>query len=655
MKNLLLIALLLVPYGSLPAVEPFNVNLVTRAWQDISGLERTSNGRVFVAWFTGCPKEPAPDNTVILSNGERGIPVVHALEPVAGWAELDPKQVHAAAVSNNEGRAGKVLLTRFREEGVAVRRDVSGAVSPRQVANEPREPPLLPAGWDPAIAADEVLRRLVRVTAPQVKGAHDAEFICVGNRAYVVAEVNDTRGGESAAWAEIYCSLSIVSLNPPTVEEVIPFAHSEQVFANETLPVGACFVPRIIRKDTNTLRCYFASEQPGQRQAQTWFRDFDLRTRRFADTIHKAKLATAAGTFDMQPRHFHADAAAQGFTKPPHDFGLYLFDSFKTFAGDTYVALNNFPAKQNALARVQDDLATFEILGHYNEPQSAALSESSVNRLPNGTWMAICRNDRGNYHFTTSTDGRTWTPGKELPFVPNGANSKPTFDRFGNTYYLGWQEATRIKGVGRSVFNIDISHDGTTWKRKYRFETPQSFQYPTFHEHDGSIWLTVTQGDHDASRKERIMFGRLEEKGEFEPQQGLRRIRWPAAPPQPAILKQGVKLFTDRDYVLDEMPEAVRGLPFLRTSIEQTNATVTQRGTLFALTPTVRPGAASQEAALVDAGFTKVDVPEVQLFPGEINRVSLYRKAVRPGERLQFRKLVLLVLADGARVQEHNP
>lgn len=151
------------------------------------------------------------------------------------------------------------------------------------------------------------------------------------------------------------------------------------------------------------------------------------------------------------------------------------------------------------------------------------------------------------------------------------------------------------------------------------------------------------------------MFGRLEEKGEFEPQQGLRRIRWPATPPQPAILKQGVKLFTDRDYVLDEMPEAVRGLPFLRTSIEQTNATVTQRGTLFALTPTVRPGAASQEAALVDAGFTKVDVPEVQLFPGEINRVSLYRKAVRPGERLQFRKLVLLVLADGARVQEHNP
>ena len=87
-----------------------------------------------------------------------------------------------------------------------------------------------------------------------------------------------------------------------------------------------------------------------------------------------------------------------------------------------------------------------------------------------------------------------------------------------------------------------------------------------------------------------------------------------------------MKLFTDREYVIDEMPDAVRDLPFLRTSIEKTDVTVTKPGTLFALTPTIRPKAASQEEALQKAGFTKVDVPEMQLFPGEINRVSLYRK-----------------------------
>lgn len=37
-----------------------------RTWQGIPGLERTAKGRVFVSWFTGGPKEPAPENEVLL-------------------------------------------------------------------------------------------------------------------------------------------------------------------------------------------------------------------------------------------------------------------------------------------------------------------------------------------------------------------------------------------------------------------------------------------------------------------------------------------------------------------------------------------------------------------------------------------------------------
>ena len=161
-----------------------------------------------------------------------------------------------------------------------------------------RQAELVPAAWEPVQAGHQVMERLIRVTPPRVKGAHDAEFVCVGDRAYIVAEVNDLKGGEMPAWPFIY------------------------------------------------------------------------------------------------------------------------------------------------------------------------------------------RNDAGNYHFTTSGDGRAWTVAKEMPHVPNGANSKPTFDCFGGVYYLGWQEATRVQGVSRSVFNVDISRDSKTWARKYRFETPKSFQYPTFHEHE---------------------------------------------------------------------------------------------------------------------------------------------------------------------------
>ncbi|MCB1276831.1 sialidase family protein [Prosthecobacter sp.] len=552
--------------------------------------------------------------------------------------------------------SGEILLAKFKEEDVVAGKNVSGEVTLKQIISRLDKPKLLPANWDPALAGDIVMQRLINTSAPRVKGAHDAEFVCVGERAYIVTEANDLKAGESAGWPFIYATMSIVNLKTLKLEKVIDFAQSEQVFENVTLPVGACFVPRIVQKDANTLRCYFTSEDPGKRQSQMWYRDFDLKRDDFAPTIHKAKIKTEAGTFDFQPQYFHADAAAQGFARKASDSSFFIFDSFKKFEGKLYVALNNFSGKQNALALAHDDLITFEVLGHFNEPQAEQLSESAVNRLPDGTWMAICRNDKGNYHFTTSADGRTWSIGTELPQVPNGANSKPTFDKFGGVYYLGWQEATKFQGVNRSVFNVDISRDGKTWQRKYRFETPKSFQYPTFHEHEGDIWLAVTQGDKDASRKERIMFGKLEVVGEFESQKGQKRIDWPPPPPPaPAMMKHGVKLFTDREYVIDQMPDAVRDLPFLRTSIEKIDVEVSKPGTLYALTPTIRPKAASQEDALQKAGFTKVDVPETQLFPGEINRVSLYRKAVKAGERFSFRKLVLLIEGDGASLREFKP
>jgi len=63
----LLTALLLAPLSLLYAAEPVVIDLNQRTWQGIPGLERTAKGRVYVSWFTGGPKEPSPDNTVVLS------------------------------------------------------------------------------------------------------------------------------------------------------------------------------------------------------------------------------------------------------------------------------------------------------------------------------------------------------------------------------------------------------------------------------------------------------------------------------------------------------------------------------------------------------------------------------------------------------------
>jgi hypothetical protein len=371
---------------------------------------------------------------------------------------------------------------------------------------------LLPAGWDAKAAADKVMAGLIKVTGPDVKGAHDSHLAIVGDRAFVISEVNDRQAGEAASWPFIYTSLSIVDLRNERLLDVMTVARSEQAFANETLPVGACFVPRVKQIGPQTLRCWFASEQPGKRQSQTYYRDLDLGTLTFEKEIHRMKLQTSDGTFDQQPKYLHADAAKQGFKRKPVDAGLYLFDNFKEFDGQTYIAINNYLGAQQALCALNPAADTLTIVGHFNGPGEPALTEPAVNRLPDGTWLAISRKENGdrNYWFSESKDGKTWTIGGEKDFVKNGAASKPTFDKFNGVYYLGWQERTAIAKVGRSVFNIDVSTDGKHWERKYRFETTKSFQYPTFIESNGQIWLCATQGDTDPSRKERIMFGRLE-------------------------------------------------------------------------------------------------------------------------------------------------
>lgn len=366
---------------------------------------------------------------------------------------------------------------------------------------------LLPAGWNALTEGDKVLSRLVNVTGGSARGTHDAEFVIVEDRAYIVAEANDERPGHGTT--NDYVSMSIVDMATLKLEQYLVFARAGQAFDNETLPAGRTFVPRIIQLSDTKLRCYFNS-QPPKAQEQIWIIDFDIPSQSFARTIRRAKLKTATGVVDMQPQHFHADAARHGFTKKPTNHGMYIFDTFKKFDGKLYTVINNFPGGQNALALVNEARDSFEIIGHYNEPLSLKITESAVNRLPDGTWMAICRQTGGNnnYLFTTSRDGRSWTPCEERPFVRSGASSKPIFECFNGIYYLGWQENSQVNNIRRTVFNIDVSRDGKEWLRKYRFEVNDGFTYPTLHEHNGAIYMSVSLGVRSG---ERIGFGKLED------------------------------------------------------------------------------------------------------------------------------------------------
>ena len=150
-------------------------------------------------------------------------------------------------------------MARIREDGPVQLRQVI------QKIDRAAPGKLLPPDWDAKAAGDRVMKGMIKTTAPEVKGAHDADMVLVGDRAYIVTMANDVKPGENAEWPYIYVAMAVVDLNTMKVEKIIPVARGGQTFANGALPEGACFVPRIIAKDARTLRVFFASEAPRQR------------------------------------------------------------------------------------------------------------------------------------------------------------------------------------------------------------------------------------------------------------------------------------------------------------------------------------------------------------------------------------------------------
>ena len=257
----------------------------------------------------------------------------------------------------DRGGAGEILLAKFKEEDVVAGKNVSGAVSLKQVVNKlnkPAQPPkLVPANWNPKAAADKVIAGLIKVTAPEVKGAHGSKLTLIGGRAYVATLADNTTPGEKHDRDSVYSALSVVNLKTMTVEAFLTTAKSGQAFTNETLPRGACYASGTLLLNDHTLRRFFCSEQPGRGQSQMYYRDFDLRTRAFANDVHRVKLKTSSGVFDLQPQHLHADAAKHGFPKPAKDHALELLDAFKKFDGRTYAVLNSYINAAQRPDRVQ--------------------------------------------------------------------------------------------------------------------------------------------------------------------------------------------------------------------------------------------------------------------------------------------------------------
>ena len=133
--------------------------------------------------------------------------------------------------------------------------------------------------------ANQILCNMVRVTQRRMRGTHDAQMVIVRGIAYIVYSANDIRPGEGYSWPEEYCAMSLVDVTENRLIATKEIAVPSQSFANTQLKAGACFVPRILQKDENTLRCFFLSMDVQNRETESWYRDYYISEGCFSDCI----------------------------------------------------------------------------------------------------------------------------------------------------------------------------------------------------------------------------------------------------------------------------------------------------------------------------------------------------------------------------------
>lgn len=108
---------------------------------------------------------------------------------------------------------------------------------------------------------------------------------------------------------------------------------------------------------------------------------------------------------------------------------------------------------------------------------------------------------------------------------------------------------------------------------------------------------------------------------------------------------EGARVFSDRNFLLNEPPPSLKDQPFIRTKIDGISFTVVKGGTLTVLTPQSIGGGSSQVTTLEENGFTRIWEEGIfSLFGSEsYDEVRVYQKEVQPGESYAFPKWVVVL------------
>lgn len=331
----------------------------------------------------------------------------------------------------------------------------------------------------------------------------------------------------------------------------------------------------------------------------------------------------------------------------------------------------------------EDRGGSFRTIGRVTVPrrEDRNCDEPMIVERKDGSLGLFVRTRYGIGGAASKDGGATWTPAAETG-IPHTV-SRFFIRRLASGRLLLVRHNGPGPKMGRSHLTAFLSDDdGSTWKGGLLLDERSGVSYPDgVQAADGTIRIVY---DYNRTTDKQIFMARFTEedvlKGGLGSPAAKLRIQVnqatgvnPKAKTPPAVgprdanadgvamaagpaaglevrageldaFAPGARLFTDREYVVAEVPPALRGAKFARGAIVGTSVLCSRPGVVLVATPTAARNRDSLVDDLQKRGFRKVALPEFAVFRGEANVCTLFQKDLAKGEKLEIGKWGVILL-----------
>jgi hypothetical protein len=317
--------------------------------------------------------------------------------------------------------------------------------------------------------------------------------------------------------------------------------------------------------------------------------------------------------------------------------------------------------------------ATWKTLGRANVPEKKDRNCDEpmiVERTDGSLWMLI-RTGYGIGESVSTDGGRTWSDA--VPSEIGHATARFFIRRLRSGKLLLVKHGPIDQRTDRSRMTAYLSDDdGKSWHGGLMIDARPGVSYPDAVESpEGVIYLVY---DYSRTGAKQILVAVFTEADVAQGRPVTDRVRLrvlanqaTGSPPVPDLsfksnsdgealrlgpsaelkiiegkadrLRRGSALFSDRSYVVHDLPKELEGKRFIYSSIDRIRAVCTKPGVVYLITPSEGRNRDSLEGQLIARGFRKTSLPEFLLF-GKIsgNVCSVFQKELAAGEQIDLGK-----------------